>query len=101
MASLNLFVPPIATTTQRRIVYTRATSTKSSGGGSSEEKSILDFVLGALQKEDQLLETDPIMKKVEGRSGTTTSFNKKSVSIPPPKKDSNGFGGFGSLFAKK
>ncbi|XP_055829688.1 uncharacterized protein LOC129898979 [Solanum dulcamara] len=100
MASLNLFVPPIATTTQRRVVYTRATSTKSSRG-SSEEKSILDFVLGALQKEDQLLETDPIMKKVEGKSGTTTSVNKKSVSIPPPKKDSNGFGGFGGLFAKK
>ncbi|KAH0657614.1 hypothetical protein KY289_026362 [Solanum tuberosum] len=100
MASLNLFVPPIATTTQRRVVYTRATSTKSFGV-SSEEKSILDFVLGALQKEDQLLETDPIMKKVEGKSGTTTSFNKKSVSISPPQKDYNGFGGFGSLFAKK
>lgn len=55
MASLNLFVPPIATTTQRRVVYTRATSTKSSKGSSSEEKSIFDFVLGALQKEDQLL----------------------------------------------
>ncbi|WMV32073.1 hypothetical protein MTR67_025458 [Solanum verrucosum] len=101
MASLNLFAPPIATTTQRRVVYTRATSTKSSGGSSSEEKSILDFVLGALQKEDQLLETDPIMKKVEGKSGTTTSVNKKSVSIPPPQKDYNGLGGFGSLFAKK
>lgn len=101
MASLNFFVPPIATTTQRRAVYSRATAAKGSGG-SNEEKSILDFILGALQKEDQLLEIDPILKKVEGKSGTTSvSSSKKSVSTPPPKKNSNGFGGFGGLFAKK
>ncbi|PHT44751.1 hypothetical protein CQW23_13909 [Capsicum baccatum] len=102
MASLNFFVPPIATATQRRVVYNRATSAKSSGG-SNEEKSILDFFLGALTKEDQLLETDPILKKVEGKSAitTTVSSSKKSVSSPPPKKNSNGFGGFGGLFAKK
>ncbi|XP_059297696.1 uncharacterized protein LOC132050462 [Lycium ferocissimum] len=102
MASLNFFVPPIATT-QRRVVYTRATSAKNSGG-SKEEKSILDFVIGAITKEDQLLETDPILQKVEGKSGTgttTVSSKKKSVSVPPPKKNSNGFGGLGGLFAKK
>ena len=101
MASLNLFSPPIPITQRRVVVYTKATSAKSSGG-SSEEKSILDFVLGAITKEDQLLETDPILKKVEGKStGTTTISSKKSVSSPPKKNSDGGFGGFGGLFAKK
>ncbi|OIT04808.1 PREDICTED: uncharacterized protein LOC109223642 [Nicotiana attenuata] len=114
MASLNLFnFTPIATaersrvytaslaTTERRRVYTAATAAKSSGGN-SEEKSLLDFILGSLQKEDQLLEVDPILKKVEGKSVGTTSRGKNSVAVPP-KKNSNGggFGGFGGLFAKK
>ncbi|KAG5598502.1 hypothetical protein H5410_029872 [Solanum commersonii] len=95
---MDMICSPVTFNESCRHLYIRATSTKSSGGSSSEEKSFLDFVLGALQKEDQLLETDPIMKKVEAKSGTTTSFNKKSVLIPPPQKDYNGFG---SLFAKK
>ncbi|XP_059302650.1 uncharacterized protein LOC132054696 [Lycium ferocissimum] len=112
MASLNLFFTPIATvtsTTQQRRVYTAATAAKSSGG-STEEKSLLDFILGALQKQDQLLETDPILAKVEEKSvssGTTgrvgTTSRKGTVVIPPKKNnnDGGGFGGFGGLFAKK
>nr|DAD28436.1 TPA_asm: hypothetical protein HUJ06_029904 [Nelumbo nucifera] len=71
-----------------------ATAAKSSGG-SSEEKGLLDWILGGLQKEDQLLETDPILKKVEEKNSGTTS-GKRSVAVPPKKS-----GGFGGLFAKK
>lgn len=91
---------------QRRVIRTAATAAKSSGG-SSEEKSILDFILGSLQKQEQIYETDPILKKVEGKSGgtTTSSTNgrKSSVVVPAPKKKDGGFGlgGLGDLFNKK
>ncbi|XP_069155587.1 uncharacterized protein [Solanum lycopersicum] len=105
MASLNMFVSPIATVTaqqHRSRVYTAATASKSSGG-STEEKSLLDFILGALQKQDQLLETDPLLKKVEDKSVSTTSSGRKNSVAVPPKKNSNGggFAGFGGLFNKK
>lgn len=72
-----------------------ATAEKSSGG--SGEKSILDWILGGLQKEDQLVETDPILKKVEGKDAGSNGGRKNSVVVPPKKKG----GGFGGLFAKK
>ncbi|KAL3530857.1 hypothetical protein ACH5RR_010179 [Cinchona calisaya] len=93
MASLNLFFTPIAI--PRRRVYTAAATAAKSSGESSEEKGLLDFILGGLQKEDQLLETDPILRKVEGKNGGS----KNSVAVPPPKKKSGGFG-LGGLFAK-
>ena len=76
-----------------------ATAAKSAGG-SKEEKGLLDWILGGLLKEDQLLETDPILQKVDeknGGSGTgsTTRGRKNSVAVPQKKK-----GGFGGLFAK-
>lgn len=73
-----------------------ATAAKGAGG-SKEEKSLLDWILGGLQKEDQLLETDPILRKVEENTGGrgTTSGGKNSVAVPQKKK-----GGFGGLFAK-
>ncbi|KAJ1378545.1 Thylakoid soluble phosphoprotein TSP9 [Sesbania bispinosa] len=74
-----------------------ATAAKGAGG-SKEEKGLLDWILGGLQKEDQLLETDPILNKVEDKSGGrgTTSGRKNSVAVPQKKKG----GGFGGLFAK-
>lgn len=69
-----------------------ATAAKGAGG-SKEEKGLLDWILGGLQKEDQLLETDPILKKVEEKNG---SGSKNTVAVPQKKK-----GGFGGLFAKK
>ncbi|XP_057442289.1 uncharacterized protein LOC130734017 [Lotus japonicus] len=71
-------------------------ATAAKGGGSKEEKGLLDWIIGGLQKEDQLLETDPILKKVEGKSGGTTSGGKNSVAVPQKKKG----GGFGGFFAK-
>ncbi|KAL8479068.1 hypothetical protein ACS0TY_030823 [Phlomoides rotata] len=97
MASLNLFVSPIVAP-QRR-VRTAATAAKSSGG-SSEEKGLLDFILGKITKQDQFYETDPILQKVEGKSGGTTSGRKNTVPVPPPKKKEGGFG-LGGLFNKK
>ena len=73
-----------------------ATAAKGAGGSNKEEKGLLDWILGNLQKEDQLLETDPILKKVEEKSGGTTNGRKNSVAVPQKKKG----GGFGGLFAK-
>nr|GMD61263.1 Large delta antigen like [Ipomoea batatas] len=96
MASLNLFFSPAAA--KQRRVFTAATAAKISGG-SGEKKGLLDWILGGLQKQDQLLETDPILKKVEGKSSATTVAvgRRKSVAAPPPKSNTNGggFGGFG------
>ncbi|KAK1320234.1 hypothetical protein QJS10_CPA03g01856 [Acorus calamus] len=74
------------------------------GSRGGEEKGLLDWILGGLQKQDQLLETDPILKKVEEKSGTGGSGSGGSrktstVSVPPKKK--NGDGGFGGFFSKK
>lgn len=89
MASLSIaFAPVFAATAEK------------SSGGSTGEKSILDWIIGGLQKEDQLVETDPILKKVDekngGGGGSSSSSRKNSVVVPPKKK-----GGFGGLFAKK
>ncbi|OVA17650.1 Thylakoid soluble phosphoprotein TSP9 [Macleaya cordata] len=102
MASFGVSFAPAAA---GRVFAAKATNKSSSGGGSKEEKGFMDWILGGLQKEDQLLETDPILKKVEAgdknNGGPTTRNNKKnSVSVPQQKK-SGGFGGFGGLFAKK
>lgn len=92
MASLTMAFAPAA----GRVVFA-ATAAKGAGGG-KEEKGLLDWIIGGLQKEDQLLETDPILKKVEEKdSGSgSASGRKNSVAVPPQKKK----GGFGGLFAK-
>ncbi|GFP82331.1 hypothetical protein PHJA_000376300 [Phtheirospermum japonicum] len=101
MASLNLFFSPIVTP-QRRVVRSAATASKGSGGSASEEKGILDFILGGLAKQEQIYETDPILKKVEEKNGgTTTTARKNSAAPPPPAKKKDGGFGLGGLFAKK
>ncbi|KAK6927075.1 Thylakoid soluble phosphoprotein TSP9 [Dillenia turbinata] len=96
MASLTTVLSPAITTGR---LYA-ATATKSAGG-SNEEKGLLDWILGGLQKEDQLLETDPILKKVEEKN--SGGGGRKNTVAVPPKKNGNGgaFGGFGGLFSKK
>lgn len=80
------FAPPVAS---GRVFA--ATASKTSG---REEKGLVDWILGGLQK-DQMLETDPILKKVEEKNGGPPD---KSSVAPPKKKNGGGFGG---LFAKK
>ncbi|XP_057548447.1 uncharacterized protein LOC130826862 [Amaranthus tricolor] len=76
-----------------------ATATK--GGGSvKEDKSFVDWLLGSLTKEDQFFETDPILKKVEGKAGTTGG-RKGTVEMQSKKKNGGNGGAFGGLFAKK
>ncbi|XP_050237120.1 uncharacterized protein LOC126686881 [Mercurialis annua] len=90
---------PIAFATPSVRVFA-ATAAKGAGGG-KEEKSLLDFILGSLTKEDQFYETDPILKKVEEKTSGTASGRKNSVSVPQKKKNGGEGGGFGGLFAKK
>lgn len=80
-----------------------ATASKGSGE-TKKEKGIFDWIIGGMEKRDQLLETDPILQKVEGKDGgasngsTVRGGKKNSVQVPPKK---NGGGVFGGLFAKK
>jgi Thylakoid soluble phosphoprotein TSP9 len=76
----------------------------SAAAGTKEEKGLMEWILGGLQKDEQLLETDPILKKVEDKtsysSKSRTSSATATATAPAPKTD-GGFGGFGGLFAKK
>lgn len=82
-------------------VFAATAAAKGAGSSGGGEKGLLDWILGGLQKEDQLLETDPILKKVEEKatSATATGSRKSTgtTSVAVPKKK---FGGFGGLFAK-
>ncbi|CAA7398066.1 unnamed protein product [Spirodela intermedia] len=75
-----------------------ATAAGKSTGGSGEEKGLLDWILGGLQKEDQLLETDPILKKVGEKDG---GRSRGTTSVAVPNNNNKKNGGFGGLFAKK
>ncbi|KAJ0248364.1 Uncharacterized protein HA466_0154710 [Hirschfeldia incana] len=81
---------------------------KGTTSGAKEEKNPLDFVLGYLTKQDQFYETDPILKKVEEKGGTTSGSRgtvrggKSSAPVPvAPKKNDGGFPGLGGFFNKK
>ncbi|XP_038901860.1 uncharacterized protein LOC120088545 [Benincasa hispida] len=95
MASLPIAFSPAA-------VRVFAATAAKGAGESKKEQGLLDWIIGSLNK-DQLLETDPVLQKVEGKaaagngSGTVRGGRKNSVQVPPKK---NG-GGFGGLFAKK
>ena len=93
-----VFAPMVTTRVNTRVYA--ATAAKGAGG-SKEEKGFFDWLGGVIAKEDQLLEVDPILKKVEGKStgGTTSSSRKQNTVVVPPKKK----GGFniGDLFAKE
>ncbi|KAK2386784.1 thylakoid soluble phosphoprotein [Trifolium repens] len=86
------------TPTTNRVFAATATKGTTGGSTSNEEKGFLDWILGGMQKEDQFFETDPILKKVEEKSGGTAASNgrKNTVAVPQKKKG----GGFGGLFAK-
>lgn len=67
-------------------------------GGSVEEKGPFDWILSGMQK-DQLVETDPILKKMDDdtKSGGTTS---RKVAAANDDNDKKKFPGFGGLFSK-
>ncbi|XP_050369301.1 uncharacterized protein LOC126787461 [Argentina anserina] len=96
MASFTMVFAPMVTTRVNTRVYA-ATAAKGAGG-SKEEKGFIGWLGGVICKDDQLLEVDPILKKVEDKSGGTTGGRKNTVMVPPKKK-----GGFnlGGLFAKE
>ncbi|XP_044985823.1 uncharacterized protein LOC123453123 [Hordeum vulgare subsp. vulgare] len=84
-------------------------ATRGTPAPAKKEKSILDFIVSAIVKDEQeFIETNPLLNKVDGpapsaggtasrKAGGTTSAGKK------PAADSEGGGGFnlGGLFAKK
>nr|DAD30333.1 TPA_asm: hypothetical protein HUJ06_009184 [Nelumbo nucifera] len=85
MAPLTIaFAPPVGR------VFAATTAKRS--GGCGEEKGLLDWILRGLQKEDQLLETDPTLKNVKKKNNDTTSSGWRGSIAVPPKK-SSGFGG--------
>ncbi|GAB2234965.1 hypothetical protein Droror1_Dr00004239 [Drosera rotundifolia] len=101
MASFPIIFTSVAASPPVRLYA--ATASKSSDEG--EKKSLLDWILGGLQKPDQLFETDPILKKVEEKGNTNSgggSSGGKGNSVDVPKNGKkNGGGGFGGLFEKK
>ncbi|KAE9615156.1 hypothetical protein Lal_00048176 [Lupinus albus] len=73
-------------------------ATKGSAVSGKEEKGLLDWIIGGLVKEDQLIETDPILKMVEENNGGGTISGRKNNSVAVPQKNKGG--SFGGLFAK-
>ncbi|CAN0872697.1 hypothetical protein LINGRAHAP2_LOCUS10185 [Linum grandiflorum] len=76
MASLPIsFRPPTV-----RVYATKETT---AAGKSKEEKSLLDFILGGLTKQDQFYETDPILQKVEDTNGSAGTIRRGLIRISP------------------
>uniref|UniRef100_A0A0E0LIV9 Uncharacterized protein n=1 Tax=Oryza punctata TaxID=4537 RepID=A0A0E0LIV9_ORYPU len=85
----------------------RPSATKSvTAAAATEEKGLFDTIFGALYKEEQLLETNPILNKVEGKAPAApaaASRATKAGGAPAKKAAGDGDGGFsfGGLFSKK
>ncbi|RLN34150.1 uncharacterized protein C2845_PM03G24360 [Panicum miliaceum] len=63
----------------------------------AEEKGLFDAIFGALYKEEQLLETDPILNKVEGKAPAP----RKAAGKPAAAAGQSGGFSLGGLFSKK
>jgi len=96
----------------RRSVLAVPAATRGSPAPAKEEKSLVDFIFGAIFKKDQLVETDPLLNKIDGapvrggtasssakaRGGTTAGGKKAATS----DDDGGGLGfNIGGLFDKK
>ncbi|CAL4936827.1 unnamed protein product [Urochloa decumbens] len=93
----------------RRSVLAVPSATRAGRAPAKEETSLADFIFGKIFKKDQLVETDPLLNKVDGAPATaasraktrggTTSGGKKPVS----SDDGGSGGGFslGGFFDKK
>ncbi|XP_062212888.1 uncharacterized protein LOC133913688 [Phragmites australis] len=95
----------------QRSVLAVPAATRGGQAAAKEEKSLGDFIFGVIFKKDQLVETDPLLNKVEGApsaGSTAVSRAKARGGTVAGKKaagsDDGGSGGgfnFGGLFAKK
>lgn len=72
---------------------------KSVAAKAEEQKGLFDLIFGPMFKEEQLLETDPVLNKVEGK----VPAPRKAAGAPAKKVVAGGNGGFslGGLFSKK
>jgi hypothetical protein len=62
-----------------------------------EEKGLFDTIFGALYKEEQLLETDPILNKVAGKAPGAPAPKKAAAA---PEESGNGGFSLGGFFSK-
>ena len=72
--------------------------TAASAAKQQEEKGLFDTIFGALYKEEQLLETDPILNKVAGKAAAPAP--KKAAAAAPEESGGNGGFSLGGLFSK-
>ncbi|CAN6286318.1 unnamed protein product [Urochloa humidicola] len=90
----------------RLSVLAAPAATRAGRAPAKEETSLAEFIFGKIFKKDQLVETDPLLNKVDGapasrakaRGGTTSGVKK------PASSDDGGSGGgfsLGGLFDKK
>ncbi|CAN6203499.1 unnamed protein product [Urochloa humidicola] len=77
-----------------------ATKVVAAAAAKTEEKGLFDTIFGALYKEEQLLETDPVLNKVGGKAPAAAPAPKKPAG---KAEQSGGNGGFSlaGLFNKK
>ncbi|KAM3279627.1 hypothetical protein ACQJBY_046787 [Aegilops geniculata] len=83
-------------------------ATRGTPAPAKKEKSILDFIVSAIVKDEQeFIETNPLLNKVDGPApsagGTASRKAGGTTSGKKPAPGSEGGGGFnlGGLFAKK
>ena len=83
-------------------------ATRGTPAPAKKEKSILDFIVSAIVKDEQeFIETNPLLNKVDGPApsagGTASRKAGGTTSGKKPAAGSEGGGGFnlGGLFAKK
>ncbi|CAD6226253.1 unnamed protein product [Miscanthus lutarioriparius] len=73
--------------------------TAASAAKQQEEKGLFDTIFGALYKEEQLLETDPILNKVAGKAAAPAP--KKASAAAPEESGGNGGFSLGGFFSSK
>ncbi|CAL5066245.1 unnamed protein product [Urochloa decumbens] len=67
----------------------------------TEEKGLFETIFGALYKEEQLLETDPVLNKVGGKATAAAAAPKKTAGKAAEQSGGNGGFSLAGLFNKK
>ncbi|XP_051177350.1 uncharacterized protein [Lolium perenne] len=81
-------------------------ATRGTPAPAKKEKSILDFIVSAIVKDEQeFIETNPLLNKVDGpppkASGTVSKKAGGTMSKKPAAEEGGGGFNLGGLFAKK